>query len=170
MLHSSRSAQDDGYTLRDPELLARVGLINPSVSLARGSGSRRIYNFQDLVAIRVALKLRRAGIFGKAMVRILDVLRRAGFDSPANVTMDVTPDGDVVVKLGSGERVSARRRPGQLVLDFTCDCRKEVAELQRLLQPNQRHRPEAAKPDRIPPKKAEAMSVAARDRKERRRA
>lgn len=106
---------------------ARAGVLSPSVSLARGSGSRRVYDLQDLVAIRVALKLRRAGIFGKVMPGVLGVLRQAGFDSPVTVMIDVTANGNAVVRTG------ARRRPGQLVLDFTCDCRKEVAAVRRLL-------------------------------------
>src|SRR5437867_2650028 len=96
---------------------ARIGLVKPSVLAARGSGSRRVYDFQDLVAIRVALKLRRAGIFGKAMVRILEVLRQAGFDSPAGVAIEITPAGDVVVTPSGAESFSARQRPGQLLLD-----------------------------------------------------
>src|ERR1017187_9735794 len=50
----------------------KIGLVKASVSPASGRGSRRLYDFQDLVAIRVAMKLHRAGIFGKAMVRIFE--------------------------------------------------------------------------------------------------
>jgi DNA-binding transcriptional MerR regulator len=112
---------------------AKIGLVKPSVSAAQGSGSRRLYNFEDLVAIRVALKLRKAGIFGKAMIQILEVLRGMGFDSPAELAIDITPGREVVVTPRAGESFSARRHPGQLLLDFNCDCRGAAAELRHLV-------------------------------------
>jgi DNA-binding transcriptional MerR regulator len=108
---------------------AKIGLVKPSVSTAQGSGSRRRYDFQDLVAIRVALKFRKAGIFGRAMVRIVQVLRKMGFDPATGVAIDITPGGEVVVTPRAGELISARRRPGQLLLNFSCDCRETVSQL-----------------------------------------
>jgi DNA-binding transcriptional MerR regulator len=110
----------------------KIGLVKSSVSPARGSGSRRLYDFQDLVAIRIAMKLHRAGIFGKAMVRILEVLRSAGFGSPANVSIEVNPAGDVIVTSGEGIKFSARNHPGQLLLNW--DCRGAAEEVRQLLK------------------------------------
>lgn len=110
----------------------KIGLVKASVSPARGSGSRRLYDFQDLVAIRVAMTLHRAGIFGKAMVRILEVLRSAGFGSPADVSIDVNSAGDVIVTSGEGMKFSARNHPGQLLLNW--DCRGAAAEVRQLLK------------------------------------
>jgi DNA-binding transcriptional MerR regulator len=110
---------------------AKVGLVKPSVATANGSGSRRIYDFQDLAAIRVALKLRRAGIFGRALARILAVIRQEGFDSMASVAIDVTPAGDAVVTPQAGESFSARRSPGQLYLDLRCDFSEATAALRK---------------------------------------
>ena len=113
---------------------AKIGLIKPSFVEAKGSGSRRIYNFQDLVAIRVASKMRQAGIFGKAMVRIVEVLHRAGFDSPAQVAMCITDAGEVIVKPKQGEAFSALRHPGQLLLEFDFDGREAAQEMRQLLR------------------------------------
>src|ERR1022692_4498157 len=110
----------------------KIGLVKASVSPASGRGSRRLYDFQDLVAIRVAMKLHRAGIFGKAMVRIFEVLRSVGFGSPAEVAIDVTPGGDVIVAPSAGVKFSARKRPGQLLLNW--DCRGTAAEVRQLLK------------------------------------
>ena len=110
----------------------RIGLVKSSISAARGSGSRRVYSFQDLASVFVLLKLRRAGIYGKALIRILEVLRKAGFDSPAQVAIDATPDGEVIVSPSEGERISARKRPGQLLLNW--DCRGAVTQLRELLR------------------------------------
>jgi hypothetical protein len=97
-----------------------------------------VYDFKDLVAIRVALKLRRAGIFGTALVPILEVLRRAGFDSVAGVHIDITPAADVVVTSNDRKSFSARRRPGQLLLDFNCDFSEAAAEVHELLRAEER--------------------------------
>src|SRR3974390_1576181 len=70
---------------------ARIGLVRPSILSAKGSGSRRGYDFQDLVSIRVALKWRRAGIFGPAIARILRVLRQIGFETPTSVAIKSRP-------------------------------------------------------------------------------
>ena len=110
----------------------KIGLVKSSISPARGSGSRRVYDFQDLASVFVALKLRRVGIYGKAMARILEVLREAGFDSPSQVAIDTTSDGDVIVSPRAGERISARKHPGQLLLNW--DCRGAVSELRELLR------------------------------------
>ena len=132
--YTARQVRDiTGVSYETLNYWAKIGLVKPSVSAARGSGTRRVYDFQDLVAIRVALKLRQAGVFGSALIRILNVLRQSGFDSPTKVAMEVTPGGDVEISLGDGEKISGRRRPGQLLLDFECDCREEVAELWRQL-------------------------------------
>jgi DNA-binding transcriptional MerR regulator len=117
----------------------KIGLVKASVSPAQGSGSRRLYDFQDLVAIRVAMKLHRAGIFGKAMVQILEVLQSAGFGSPTEVAIDVTRAGDVIVTSNAGLRFSARKCPGQLLLNW--DCRGTAAELRRLIRDQNRERP-----------------------------
>jgi DNA-binding transcriptional MerR regulator len=125
---------------------AKVGLVKPSVAVAEGSGSRRVYDFQDLAAIQVALKLRRAGIFGRALARILAVIRQEGFDSMASVAIDVTPAGDAVVTPRAGESFSARRSPGQLCLDLRCDFSEATAALRK--QINKESNEAARKPIR----------------------
>jgi hypothetical protein len=99
-----------------------------------GSGSRRIYNFDDLVAIRIALQLRRTGIVGTEIVRVLEAMRTAGFEALAKVSFGVTRNGDVAVRSREGELISARRNPGQLLFEFTCDCRQVVTDLRDQLQ------------------------------------
>jgi DNA-binding transcriptional MerR regulator len=129
---AARVVQITGVPYQTLNHWVKIGLVKSSISPARGSGSRRVYSFQDLASVFVALKLRRAGIYGKAMVRILEVLRKAGFDSPAQVAIDTTPHGEVIVSPSAGERIGARKHPGQLLLNW--DCRGAVAELRGLLR------------------------------------
>jgi hypothetical protein len=43
-------------------LWAKKGLVEPSVSPGTGTGSERVYSFSDLVALKVAFELRKAGV------------------------------------------------------------------------------------------------------------
>ena len=144
---------------------AKIGLVKPSVAPATGSGSRRVYNFEDLVAVRVAQKLRRAGVFGKALVRIVEILRRTGFDSPAAVSITIEPSGDAVVTERTGQSFSALHHPRQLLLNFTCDCRAEAAELLKLAGPGE---PGPRKPANAEQSVARSRSTQATRRTERR--
>lgn len=121
---------------------AKIGLVRPSVHDAKGSGSRRVYDFQDLVVVRLALRLRQAGIFGSNLVKILDVTRNAGFDSPAKVAMHITSNGEVVVEPEKGIAISARKSPGQLFLNFEFDWSAAEREVRQLLhvEANRSHR------------------------------
>lgn len=163
---ASRVRKLTGVSYETLNFWAKIGLVRPSVSAASGSGTRRIYDFEDLVAIRVALKLRRAGVFGPSLVRVLELLRNSGFDSPAKVAVDVTLKGEVEINLGKGERISARRKPGQLLLDFSCDCRNEVWEVRKILDSESKRSHLAD--DRLSSKTTSADSAKSRPRSKRR--
>ena len=46
-----------GITYRQLDYWARTGLVTPSIRDAEGSGSQRLYSFQDLATLRVIKKL-----------------------------------------------------------------------------------------------------------------
>ena len=108
---------------------AKIGLVKPSISTARGSGSRRIYDFRDLAAIKIALTVRRAGIFGAALAKILRVTRQAGFESPVCVAINITPKGSAQVTPCAGESVTIRPVLGELLLRVNCDFSEAAADL-----------------------------------------
>jgi hypothetical protein len=146
---------------------AKIGLVKPGVRDAAGSGSKRIYDFRDLVAVRVALKLRHAGVFGKALLPILKVLRQAGFESPATLAIEIAPGGEVLVTAQDGQLISARKCPGQILLDFSCDCTEAVREMQRLVVDLSSQTPTA--PSRIATQRKPVMQVSAAARSESRK-
>lgn len=113
---------------------AKVRFVEPSVLPAQGSGSRRLYDFDDLVAIRVAVKLRKAGVFGNSIARILGIMRQIGFDSPAAIKIEVTGSREATIAL-DGDPSSRPQTAGGLFVKLTCDCREEFAELRRILRP-----------------------------------
>ena len=51
-----------GITYRQLDYWARTGLITPSLQQATGSGSQRLYTFQDVVQLKVVKRLLDAGM------------------------------------------------------------------------------------------------------------
>ena len=56
-----------GITYRQLDYWARTGLLQPSVRAARGSGSQRLYSFQDILV----LKLHRRGVDDLASITLM---------------------------------------------------------------------------------------------------
>ena len=65
-----------GVSGRQLEHWAAAGIIRPSVKSAAGKGSRREYSFQDLVALKLAKRLRDEGISLQKIRKSLAWLRR----------------------------------------------------------------------------------------------
>ena len=57
-----RAADIVGITYRQLDYWARTDLIRPSLADARGSGSRRLYSYRDLLELKVVKSLLDAGI------------------------------------------------------------------------------------------------------------
>jgi DNA-binding transcriptional MerR regulator len=54
---------------------ANSGFLMPSLAEADGTGSRRLYSFQDLIALRTAKILRDAGISLQGLRKVMHFLR-----------------------------------------------------------------------------------------------
>jgi len=52
------------------------GLLKPSIRPAAGSGSRRVYSFEDVVSLRSLAQMRRAGLSLQALRRVVERLRQ----------------------------------------------------------------------------------------------
>lgn len=96
------------------------GLLTPSLGGggAVGSIEPRMYSFLDLVAIRVLVALRDAGIKMRDLKRVVDYLReqkgRCATESLASTALFT--DGYDVFELADSVQLSALRRPGQGIL------------------------------------------------------
>ncbi|MGZ4204573.1 MAG: MerR family transcriptional regulator [Actinomycetota bacterium] len=64
-----------GITYRQLDYWARTGLVTPSIRDADGSGSQRMYGFNDVVQLRVIKKLLDAGVSLPKIRRAVDYLR-----------------------------------------------------------------------------------------------
>ena len=65
-----------GVTYRQLDYWARTGLTGSSIREAAGRGSRRVYSFADLLALRVVARLLAAGVSLQAVRRALKYLKR----------------------------------------------------------------------------------------------
>jgi len=65
-----------GISYRQLDHWARTGLVRSSVRQASGRGSRRVYSFRDLVALRVVGQLREAGVSVQTIRKAVAYLKR----------------------------------------------------------------------------------------------
>ncbi len=104
-----------GITYRQLDYWARTGLLHPSITEARGSGSQRRYSYTDLVQLKVIKRLLDAGVSLQAARKAIDCLRSAGDDlASANLVTDER--GSVLAY--SGEEIIDLLRGGQTVLNI----------------------------------------------------
>jgi DNA-binding transcriptional MerR regulator len=102
-----------GITYRQLDYWDRSGLLGPSMQTASGSGTQRLYNFQDIVTLRVVARLKDAGT---SLHKI-----RAAFDyleveiGPEWRESDITllSDGSTIYAATSPEEVIDLIRKGQ---------------------------------------------------------
>ena len=104
-----------GITYRQLDYWARTGLLVPSISAARGSGSQRRYSYTDLVQLKVIKRLLDASVSLQAARKAIECLRSAGDDlTTANLVIDDRRS----VLAHSGEEIIDLLRGGQTVLNI----------------------------------------------------
>jgi len=94
---------------------ARTGLIRPSLKPSGGRGVWRKFSFPDLVALRVATKLRAHGIAAQTIRRIVARLPKEALVHPLAEHRLVVWGTDVLLVEGKAHW-SMRHKPGQGVL------------------------------------------------------
>ncbi|MDR9785794.1 MAG: helix-turn-helix domain-containing protein [Peptococcaceae bacterium MAG4] len=114
---------------------ARSGFLKPGVTGAKGKGSRRLYSFRDLVALRTAKELRDMGVPLQTLRKVVGYLRRAkGLENPLAEAKLVISGSDVLLVQGREELVSVLDAPGQGVLQLVMDLPKMVEELRERIK------------------------------------
>lgn len=91
-----------GITYRQLDYWARTELVQPSVREAKGSGSQRLYSFDDVVALRVVKRLLDTGVSLQRVRTAVDELRQRG-RSLADVTL--VADGSSVYAVDDSQQV-----------------------------------------------------------------
>lgn len=112
-------------TYRQLDYWARTGLVTPSVRQAKGSGSQRLYSFDDVVQLRVVKRLIDTGVSLQRVRSAVEELGRRG-QSLADVTL--VAEGESVYAVDDEQQVIDLLRRGQGV--FAIALGPVVEELQ----------------------------------------
>jgi DNA-binding transcriptional MerR regulator len=109
-----------GVSARQLEHWAATGIVRPSVKAATGKGSRREYSFKDLVALKVAKRLRDEGISLQKIRKSLAWLRRhfPEVTAPLAELRFLTNGADLFVLDRDPEKILDALRNGQLVISL----------------------------------------------------
>ncbi len=101
-----------GITYRQLDYWARTGLVEPTVQRAEGSGSQRLYSFDDIVRLRVVKRLLDTGVSLQRVRVALEALVGRGH-TLADVTL--MSDGSQVYMVDDDDQVIDLVRGGQAV-------------------------------------------------------
>jgi DNA-binding transcriptional MerR regulator len=107
-----------GISYRQLDYWARTGLVRPSVKDAQGSGTQRLYSFQDLAQLKVIKKLLDTGVSLQQVRKAIGTLRE--LREPATGTTLVS-DGSRIYAVESPEAVVDLLAKGQGVFAVAVD-------------------------------------------------
>ena len=107
-----------GISYRQLDYWARTELVRPSIQDAQGSGTQRLYSFQDLVELRVIKKLLDAGVSLQRVRKAVEYLQNSK-TSTAGVTL--MSDGSRIYAVDSPEAVVDLLSKGQGVFAIAVD-------------------------------------------------
>jgi DNA-binding transcriptional MerR regulator len=120
-----------GISYRQLDYWARTELVRPSIQDAQGSGTQRLYSFQDLVELRVIKKLLDAGVSLQRVRKAVEYLQNAKTPA-AGVTL--MSDGNRIYAVDSPEAVVDLLSKGQGVFAIAVD--KVATDLEGSLSKN----------------------------------
>jgi DNA-binding transcriptional MerR regulator len=112
-----------GISYRQLDYWARSGFIKPSLKAASGSGTRRVYGFNDLIRLKVAKRLRDSGVSLKKIKKSLKYLKGAlpSVFEPLTEMVFIT-DGQSIFNLTNDKMIIVDTlRNGQLTWNFNVD-------------------------------------------------
>jgi len=107
-----------GISYRQLDYWARTGLVRPSVRDAQGSGTQRLYSFQDLVALKVIKSLLDTGVSLQRVRRAVEYLQ--DMKKPAH-GVTLMSDGVRIYEAESPEAVVDLLSKGQGVFAIAVD-------------------------------------------------
>jgi DNA-binding transcriptional MerR regulator len=108
-----------GISYRQLDYWARTGLLTPSVKDAGGSGTQRLYSFQDLVLLRTIRNLLDAGVSLQSIRKAIDYLREQLGTEPSSATL--VSDGRRVYAVTSPDEIVDLLSKGQGVFAIALD-------------------------------------------------
>lgn len=116
---TARAARLTRLSPRQLDYWDRRGLLSPSLARAEGYGSARRYSFADLVRLRVAARLRAAGLGLARIQRAVETLRRLDPERGDTLSAHLVIAGSRVLWVRSDREVVDVLHEGQLMLAFS---------------------------------------------------
>jgi DNA-binding transcriptional MerR regulator len=107
-----------GISYRQLDHWARTGLVEPSIRKAKGSGTQRLYAFDDVVRLKVVKRMLDAGVSLQRIRVAVDELRARGRTLADTLLVS---DGSTVLFLDDDEQVLDLLRRGQAVMTLALD-------------------------------------------------
>jgi DNA-binding transcriptional MerR regulator len=107
-----------GISYRQLDYWARTGLVRPSVQEAQGSGTQRLYSFQDIALLRLIKRMLDSGVGLQQIRRAMGTLKE--LKEPALGTTLVS-DGSRIYAVDSPEAVVDLLARGQGVFAIAVD-------------------------------------------------
>jgi DNA-binding transcriptional MerR regulator len=107
-----------GITYRQLDYWARTGMVKPSIQDAHGSGSQRLYSFQDLATLKIIKKLLDTGVSLQQVRKAIDTLRDLK-EPPIGTTL--VSDGSRIYWVDSPGEVVDLIKGGQGVFALAVD-------------------------------------------------
>ncbi len=110
-----RTAEIVGISYRQLDYWARTDLVRPSLAEARGSGSRRLYSYRDLLELKVIKTLLDAGLKLESVRQVFSYLRDQLGEDISSANLVISGRSSVLVR--SGEELIDVLQAGQGVLN-----------------------------------------------------
>jgi DNA-binding transcriptional MerR regulator len=110
-----KTAEIVGITYRQLDYWARTDLLVPSLAEARGSGSRRLYSYRDLLELKIIKTLLDAGLKLESVRQAFDYMREHLIEDITSANLVISGRTSVLVR--SGEELIDVLQKGQGVLN-----------------------------------------------------
>jgi DNA-binding transcriptional MerR regulator len=142
-----------GITYRQLDYWATTGLVKPSVRDAEGSGSQRLYSFDDIVLLRIIKRLLDTGVSLQRIRAAVDYVRERGLDLRHITLMS---DGSTVYAADDSREIIDILSQGQGVFAIAVEPLYEELEAEVTDLPSERAVPAVSRPRRGRPDAAAA--------------
>lgn len=110
-----KTADIVGISYRQLDYWARTDLVRPSLAEARGSGSRRLYSYRDLLELKVIKTLLDAGLKLESVRQVFSYMREQLGEDISSANLVISGRSSVMVR--SGEELIDVLQQGQGVLN-----------------------------------------------------
>lgn len=118
-----------GITYRQLDYWARTGLLTPSIQGASGSGSQRLYSFQDLVLLRTIRSLIEAGM---SLQRVREAIKYVRDNIDGDLTDAIlVSNGDTIMVVRDDRELIDVLKGGQIAFTVALgSVRDDLADLE----------------------------------------